>query len=203
MTRFLLIRHATTDANGRRLSGRRAGVHLDAHGREQALALAERLSGLPVTAIYSSPLERTLETADPIAKLLGIEVATREELLEIEFGEWTDRTFAELDEEPGFRRFNEFRSCSPVPGGEFMLQAQLRMVLGVEKLRALHPGECIAVISHGDMIRGAIAHYAGIPLDLFQRIEISPASVSVLEIGDSTVRILGINHAGPGVASAI
>lgn len=194
MTRFLLIRHGTTSANGVRLSGRRAGVHLDARGRAEADALAERLSVLPIAAIYSSPLERTLQTADPIARLLGLQVVIREELLEIAFGDWTDRTFAELDQEPAFRRFNALRSCAPVPGGEFMLQAQARMVLAMQALRAAHPRQCIALVGHGDMIRGAIAYYAGIPLDLFQRIEISPASVSIVELGDSAVRILAINH---------
>ena len=193
MTRFLLIRHATTEAIGKRLAGRRPGMHLDERGRRQAQVLAERLSRLPVAAIYSSPLERTLETAEPIAKLLGREVVSREELLEIEFGEWTGKDFGELDPLPEFRCFNEFRSYSPVPGGEFMLQAQLRMVLGLDALRRLHPDECVAVVSHGDMIRAAIAHYAGIPLDLFQRLEVSPASISTIDIDDRTVRLIGIN----------
>jgi probable phosphomutase (TIGR03848 family) len=193
MTRFLLIRHATTDANGKRLAGRRAGMHLDEHGRRQSQVLAERLARLPVAAIYSSPLERTVETAEPIAKLLGREVVTREELLEIEFGDWTDKGFGELDPLPEFRRFNEFRSCARVPGGEFMLQAQLRMVLGLDALRRLHPDECVAVVSHGDMIRAAIAYYAGIPLDLFQRLEVSPASISTIDIDDSAVRLVSIN----------
>jgi broad specificity phosphatase PhoE len=168
-------------------------MHLDEHGRRQSQVLAERLARLPVAAIYSSPLERTVETAEPIAKLLGREVVTREELLEIEFGDWTDKGFGELDPLPEFRRFNEFRSCARVPGGEFMLQAQLRMVLGLDALRRLHPDECVAVVSHGDMIRAAIAYYAGIPLDLFQRLEVSPASISTIDIDDSAVRLVSIN----------
>jgi len=193
MTRFLLIRHATTEANGRRLAGRQPGVHLDEYGRRQAQALAERLSQLPIAAIYSSPLERARETAEPIARLLGRQVVTREELLEIDFGAWTGKAFDELDPVPGFRRFNDFRSCSPVQGGEFMLQAQLRIVLALDALRIAHPDECVAVVSHGDMIRAAIAHYAGIPLDLFQRLEVSPASISTIDIDHSAVRLVGIN----------
>lgn len=168
-------------------------MHLDERGRRQAQALAARLSRLPVAAIYSSPLERTLETAEPIAKLLGHEVVSREELLEIEFGEWTGKEFAELDALPEFQRFNGFRSCSPVPGGEFMLQAQFRMVFGLDALRRRHPDQCVAVVSHGDMIRAAIAYYAGIPLDLFQRLEVSPASISTIDIDDSAVRLVSIN----------
>ena len=193
MTRFLLIRHATIEANGKRLAGRAPGMHLDERGREQALALAARLSQLPVTAIYSSPLERARETAEPIARLLGREVAIREELLEIEFGEWTGKAFGELDGLPEFQRFNAFRSCSPVQGGEFMLQAQLRMVLALDALRRAHPDECVAVVSHGDMIRSAIAHYAGIPLDLFQRLEVSPASISTIDVAEAAVRLVSIN----------
>jgi len=204
MTRFLLIRHATTDANGTRLAGRLAGVHLNEHGLAQVEALAKRVAEFPIAAIYSSPLELTLETAEPIARLLGREVAIREGLLELDFGEWTNRAFAELDGLPGFRRFNAFRSCAPVPGGEFMLQAQARIVTALERLKADHAGECVAVVSHGDMIRAAIAYYAGIPLDLFQRIDISPASVSVVDADDSTVSIRVINHPGDlrGIAHA-
>jgi len=193
MTRFLLIRHASIEANGKRLAGRLPGMHLDELGKRQALALGERLSRLPIAAIYSSPLERAFETAEPIARLLGRKVAIREELLEIEFGDWTGKTFGELDELPEFQRFNSFRSCSPVQGGEFMLQAQLRMVLALDVVRRAHADECVAVVSHGDMIRAAIAYYAGIPLDLFQRLEVSPASISTIDIDDTVVRLVSIN----------
>ena len=193
MTRFLLIRHASIEANGKRLAGRLSGMHLDERGEKQARALAERMSKLPITAIYSSPLERALETAESIARLLGRKVAIREELQEIEFGEWTGKAFGELDKLPEFQRFNSFRSCSPAQGGEFMLQAQLRMVLALDALRRAHADECVAVVSHGDMIRAAIAYYAGIPLDLFQRLEVSPASVSTIDVDDTAVRLVSIN----------
>jgi len=193
MTRFLLIRHASTEANGRRLAGRAPAVHLDERGRRQAQVLAGRLSRLPIAAIYASPLERTLETAEPIARLLGREVATREELLEIDFGEWTGKAFAELDPLVEFRRFNGFRSCAPVQGGEFMLQAQLRMVLALHALQRAHPDECVAVVGHGDMIKAAIAYYSGMPLDLFHRLEVSPASISTIELDADAVRLVCIN----------
>lgn len=196
MTRFLLVRHALVDASGTRLAGRIAGVHLNDQGRIQAQALAERLAGSPIAAVYSSPLERTIETAEPIASLLGLEAIAREDFLEIEFGAWTDRAIAGIAGQPEFRRFNSFRSCTPVPGGEFMLQAQARMIVGLDMLRVRHPRESVVVVSHGDMIKAAVAHYAGIPLDLFQRIEISPASISVVEIGDTDVRILAVNDTG-------
>lgn len=201
MTRFLLIRHAMVDAVGRRLAGRAAGVVLNEEGRSQARALAERLAGLPIAAVYSSPLERAVQTAEPIATLRGLRVETREELHELQFGEWTGRGFEELAGDARFRRFNSFRSCAPVPGGEFMLQAQARMVVGLDALRARHARETIVVVSHGDLIKAAVAWYAGVPLDLFQRIEVAPASVSVVELGEDGVRIVAVNHAGELAAS--
>jgi probable phosphoglycerate mutase len=196
MTRFFLIRHASTEANGVRLSGRADGVHLDDRGHRQARMLAGRFADVPVAAVYASPLERAVETAEPIASVLGLQVALREDFLEVEFGRWTNRGFAELADAHEFRRFNEFRSCAPVPDGEFMLQAQARMVAGLDRLRAAHPDESVVVVSHGDMIRAAIAHYAGISLDLFQRLEIGLASVSVMDLDDRTVRILLVNDGG-------
>lgn len=193
MTRFLLIRHATTEAIGVRLAGRMAGVRLDEQGRKQAQALAERLAPVPIDAVYSSPLERTVETADAIARLRGLEVFTREDLLELDFGEWTNSTFESLRDDPLFNRFNQLRSCTPAPGGEHMLQAQARVVLTLEQLRSRHPRQSVAVVSHGDVIRAAVAYYAGIPLDLFQRIEITPASVSALDIDEHAVRIRVVN----------
>ena len=196
MTTFLLIRHALTDASGQRLTGRTAGVRLNEQGRAQAQALAERLAGLPIAAVYSSQLERTSETAEFVARLLGIATIPCEDFLEVEFGDWSDASFEELAAEHSFQRFNRFRSCASVPGGEFMLQAQARMVIGLDKLRRRHPQQNVIVVSHGDMIKAAIAYYAGIPLDLFQRTEISPASISVVEIDEDAVRILSVNNTG-------
>ena len=119
-----------------------------------------------------------------------------EDFLEIAFGEWTNAAFEDLGRQPQFQRFNSFRSSTRIPGGELMAEAQLRIITGLEKLRRRHPQEIVAVISHADLIKAAIAYYAGIPLDLFQRIEISPASVSILEIDDEAVRILLVNDTG-------
>ncbi|RPE81595.1 histidine phosphatase family protein [Vulcaniibacterium tengchongense] len=196
MTRVLLIRHATTEATGTHLAGRAAGIGLDGQGRRQAQALAGRLAGLPIAAIYSSPLQRTLETAEPIARLLGRETIPCEDFLEIEFGEWTGRAIAGLEDDAAFRRFNAVRSRAPAAGGEYMLQAQARMVLGLEALRLRHPRQTVVVVGHGDPIKAAVAYYAGIPLDLFHRLEIDPASVSAIELGDDAVRILAVNDTG-------
>lgn len=196
MTRFLLIRHATTNSVGKRLSGRIAGVHLNEQGQEQAQQLAKRLTHLPINAIYSSPLERATETAEPLAQQLQLTTQIAEDFLEINFGDWTNLTFEEVKQQRQFDYFNSFRSNTRIPGGEGMLEAQARVVSGMQKLVLQHPNETIAVVSHADLIKAAITYYAGIHLDLFQRIEISPASVSILELYEETARLMVVNDTG-------
>ncbi len=196
MTKFLLIRHALTDSVGKRLSGRTPGVPLNTEGQAQAQQLAMRLADVPIAAIYSSPLERAAQTAAPLAAQHGLETIVSDDFLELNFGDWTNRTFQELQNQPKFQQFNNFRSNTRIPGGELMLEAQARIVGGLHKLGAQHVGQTVAVVSHADMLRAAVAYYAGIHLDMFQRLEISPASVSVLEIFEETARILLLNDTG-------
>lgn len=196
MTRFLLIRHATNSTVDKRFAGRMAGVHLNEEGQAQAQALANRLSGLPIHAVYSSPLERAIETAEPLAQALQQQTITCEDFLEIELGEWTNTTFEELADKQQFKLFNSFRSGTRVPGGELMLEAQARMITGLQRLYTKHRDETVAVVSHSDMIKAAVTYYAGIHLDLFQRIEISPASVSIVELYEETACIKLLNHTG-------
>jgi probable phosphomutase (TIGR03848 family) len=193
MTRFLLIRHATTEAVGKQLSGRKAGVNLNEEGQAQAQALAQRLVGLPLKAIYSSPVQRAVQTAEPIANVLQLQIVQSDDFQELDFGEWTGAGFDTLAAEVQFQRFNSFRSHTRIPGGETMLEAQVRIVTGLQNLCAIHRDQTVAVVSHSDMIKAAIAYYLGVPLDLFQRIEISPGSVSVVEVYDETARILLVN----------
>lgn len=196
MTRFLLIRHGNTDAVGKRLAGRSKGVHLNEEGKQQVQKLGERLRGLPISALYSSPLERAIETAEPIASALNLEIKSNDDFIELDFGNWTNRTIDEMRSDDVFKHFNLFRSATRIPGGELMPQAQLRIVNGLQKLYEKHANETVAVVSHGDIIKAAVTFYAGIHLDLFQRIEISPASVSIIEVYDETARILVINDTG-------
>jgi probable phosphomutase (TIGR03848 family) len=196
MTRFLLIRHALTDSVGKHLSGRMAGIFLSEKGRLQAQQLAEWIADLPISAIYSSPLERAIETAAPLAQLFNLETNIDEHFLEIDFGQWTNLGLEELENDKTFQQFNSFRSCTRIPGGELMLEAQARMINGLEHLGRKHENKTIAVISHSDMIKAAVAYYAGIHLDMFQRIEISPASVSIIETFEQSARILLINYTG-------
>jgi probable phosphomutase (TIGR03848 family) len=196
MTKFLLIRHALTDSVGKRLSGRKPGVPLNAEGQAQAQQLASRLTDVRLDAIYSSPLERAVQTAAPLAAQHNLETTINNDFLELDFGDWTNCTFQELQDQPQFQRFNSFRSNTRIPGGELMLEAQARAVAGLGKLCAQHPGQTVAVVSHADLLKAAVAYYAGIHLDMFQRLEISPASVSVLEIFEETARILSLNDTG-------
>lgn len=198
MTRFLLIRHGSTEAVGRRLTGRAAGVHLDARGRRQADALARwlcgpRSAGGGIVAVYCSPLERAVETAEPIAKLRGLAASPREEFHELDFGRWTGRTIAGLEDDADFRAFNARRGSAGIPGGETMREAQARMLRGLQRLRERHPHGEVAVVGHCDPLRSVVAHYAGIPLDLMLRLEIAPASVSTIEVGDDWARVVAVN----------
>lgn len=197
LTKFFLIRHGLTDAvAGRQIAGRAPGARLNEKGRAQAESLAERLSVVPLRAVYSSPLERALETAVPIARRLDLEVQVEDAFNELEFGEWTGRTFEELEASARWRAFNSFRGGTRIPGGELMVEAQARAVAGVERLRERHAGESVAVVSHADLIRAVVAHYAGIHLDLLLRIEVGPASFSVVEVGDFGPRIISLNDTG-------
>src|SRR3954468_19614346 len=154
VTTVLLIRHAHTDAVGRVLTGRTPGVSLSAEGARQAARLAEVLTArLRLAAIYSSPLRRAIETAVPLASRQQLGVQPCDSLLEMDFGDWTGRSFADLDTEASWRRFNEHRSIAVTPGGEQIAAAQRRIVEAIATLGASHRGGTIALISHAELVR--------------------------------------------------
>jgi probable phosphoglycerate mutase len=195
MTTFLLIRHADNDFLGKALAGRLPGVHLNAVGRRQAEALAERLGGQPIHALYTSPRERARETAEPLARRLGLEPRVAPELDEIDYGEWVGKSLAELEALPAWRRLHACRSCNRAPGGETTLEVQARVIAFLARLC----GECfeqtVALFSHADPIKSALCFYLGIPLDICQRLEISPASVTAVAVGADGPRVLYVNQA--------
>lgn len=191
-----MIRHASTNSLGQYLSGRQPGISLNERGIIESRQLCENLSGLPIKAVYSSPLERALETAVPLTKLFNLSTIVCEGLDEIDFGSWTNRAFKDLESEPKFRFFNSFRSFTRIPDGETMSEAQLRIVLVLQDLTLLHPEQTIALITHSDLIKSAIAYFSGMPLDMMQRLEISPASVSIIELYQDTAKICLVNHTG-------
>jgi probable phosphomutase (TIGR03848 family) len=193
VTVFALIRHASHVLLGHAIVGRTPGVQLSTSGLREAEALAQRLENSPIRALYSSPLERARATAGPIADRLRLDVQIADELNEIDYGEWTNRALADLHDLDEWRRFNLFRSGSGVPGGETMLEVQARMLWLVDRCCSAHPEQTVALISHGDVIRATLAYYLGTPLDLFQRIEISPASLSIVRIERYGPKVLLIN----------
>lgn len=197
MSTFLLVRHAAIDPHGTSIAGRAPGVALNAAGRAQAAALAESLRRVAVDAVYSSPMERAWETARAIAEAHSLELQISPALEELDFGEWTGRAFADLDGVPAWLHFNTFRSGTRIPGGEHMLEVQARAVGEIERLRARHPEETVVVVSHGDVLRSIVAWYIGLPLDLFQRLEIGPASSSTLEVTDDGARLTLLNAPPP------
>jgi probable phosphomutase (TIGR03848 family) len=193
MTTFALIRHASHALLGQTIVGRTPGVRLSREGIGQAEALAGRLEGGSIRAIYSSPLERARETAAAIGARLRLEVQVADELNEIDYGDWTNRPLAELHDLEDWRRFNSLRSGTRIPNGESMLELQDRMLRLLERLCAAHRAQIVALVSHGDVIKATLAHHLGISLDLFQRIEISPASISVVRIERHGPEVLLVN----------
>lgn len=196
MSRILLIRHATCDPVGVAIAGRRAGISLNAQGREEASRLAERLASPPLDAIYSSPIERARETAELVAARHGQGVILLEALTELDFGDWTGQHLTELESVATWQRFNTFRSGTRIPNGELMAEAQVRAVRALLQLHARHPAGRLAVVSHGDVIKGAIAFFLGVPLDLAQRLVVDTGSVSTLEVDERGTRLIALNDRG-------
>jgi probable phosphoglycerate mutase len=183
-TLLLLVRHGQTPTTGTVLPGRAPGLHLSDRGRVQAEWVAERLAGLPVDAIYSSPLERARETAEPAAACTGLEVNLNRGLTECDFGEWTGAALAELAGLPQWQTVQHTPSAFRFPGGESFQQMQARMVAALRELYTAHAGGVVVCFSHADPIKAALAHALGTHLDLFQRIVISPGSVSVISYAE-------------------
>lgn len=201
MTTVLLVRHATTATTGKRLGGWTPGVHLDERGVAQAEATAQRIAdaGFDVAAVYASPLERTQETAATIARALGLRVRTRDGIGEVDYGEWTDRALGHLRRRKDWQVIQQTPSRFTFPGGESIRGAQHRAVDEVEALAARHPKEAIVAVSHADVIKAVVAHFVGMPLDAFQRIVVSPASITVLALPEGgPPALVGLNEVAPG-----
>lgn len=196
----LLIRHGETEyVKKGRMAGRLPGIGLNKKGRAQAQMLAEnltsKLEGVPVKAVYSSPMERTLETAGPIAQALKIEIVPRPGLIEIDVGEWQDKKVKGLSRLKLWRTVQHAPSLMQFPGGETFAEAQHRICREIEALAKSHePKDVILCVSHADPIKLAVAYYLGMPLDMFQRLSVSPASLSALFISDSFCRLLALNY---------
>jgi probable phosphoglycerate mutase len=191
---ILLVRHAQHVEFGQILSGRRRDVALSAQGLEQASIVADLLGTLPLAAIFSSPRERAWYTAREIAEPHELKVVAQDRLDEIDFGEWTGCSFAQLEGDPAWSAWNEARGTARPPGGESMGEATTRAFGFLREAAAEHDGATILAVSHCDIIRGIIAHCLGLPLDNLLRFDVDPASVSRVAIGNWGTRVLSVNE---------
>jgi probable phosphomutase (TIGR03848 family) len=193
MTTLLLVRHGHTDAAGKRLTGRAPGVHLNELGRRQAERLVERLEGVRIDAIVSSPLERCRETAAPLAKARGRAVDVGRAWIEVGYGEWTGRSISQLRRTKLWRRVMFAPSNVRFPGGESLLEVQGRAVDATLDIAARHARGTVVVVSHADVIRLLVAHVAGMHADHLQRLSIDTASITAVSISDGFPRLLTVN----------
>jgi probable phosphoglycerate mutase len=195
-TNLVLARHAVTAQTGPLLSGRAPGIDLSEEGQRQAAALGERLAGLPVGAVYASPIERTTQTAHAVARHHGLPVQSLEGVLEADYGEWTGQRLSDLAKTDLWKVVQRTPSRASFPAGESLAAMQARMVAALDAVVLDHPGQLVVVVSHADPIKAAIAHYTGVHLDLFQRIVVSPASVTAFAFGPHGVAMLKCNDTG-------
>ena len=200
-TLVLLVRHGPTPTPGRILPGRAPGLHLSDKGREQAEAVAARIEALPkVDAVYASPLERTKETAAPIAKKRHLRVRAEKGLLEADFGEWTGQELKALFKQPEWQTVQRYPSGFRFQSGESFAEMQARITGTIDKLVARHRGGVVVAVSHADPIKAAVAQALGTHLDLFQRIVISPCSVTAIAYGPGGPAVLTVNSANGTLA---
>lgn len=196
MQLILFIRHGTAEFKAGHLYGWTPGVHLSATGCEEVKRLAERLEPVKLNAIYSSPLERCIETAEAVATGRRLEIKTVEELGEVRYGRWQGKAYKNLVKTPLWRTIQRVPSQATFPGGESMLELQRRGVAACEVIRGRHRRGIIAVVSHADMIKAILTHYLGMHLDLFQRVVVDTASVSGIAFYGDIPRLIRLNDTG-------
>ena len=194
MTVFHLLRHGEHVLRGRVLAGRTPGVALSALGRVEIATVADRLVREKIEALYASPLQRTQETAEILAERLDLVIQYREDLLELDFGEWTGLTFDAVRADERWKLWATCRSIATVPGGESMREVQERTVKALFDLRQTHRDGTVLIVSHGDVIRAALLFALGMPLDFYSRIEIAFASLSTIRLDGSGTRVAGLNE---------
>ncbi|MBI2758281.1 MAG: histidine phosphatase family protein [Chloroflexi bacterium] len=196
MPLLLLIRHGENEyTKTGKLAGRLPGVHLNERGQRQALELADALKDAPIRAIYSSPLERAVETAAPIAAARKLEVQIEAGLIETNVGKWQGRSLKVLNLNKHWKVIQRAPSRAKFPDGETFHECQARIITALDKIIAAHkPQDIIACVFHADPIKLAVAHYLGLPLDHFQRLGCDTGSVSVLAIGEMGTSVVKLNQ---------
>lgn len=199
MPLLLLVRHGENDySKTGKLAGRLPGVSLNERGRKEAEELGKALASVPLAAVYSSPLERAVETAEPIAKARGLQVIQVAGLLEADVGEWQGKSLRRLALSKYWRIVQGAPSRARHPGGESFAETQVRVVSALEEICSKHKDrDLIACVFHADPIRLAVAHYIGMPLDHFQRLRCDTGSVTLLGVGPSTAYLIWLNRRPP------
>lgn len=193
-TTFFLVRHAAHDRVGTVLCGRMPGVTLGSIGRSQAEQLARRFARENVACIRTSPLDRAVETARPIATCLGRPLEICEAINEIDFGRWSGTSFENLNQDPRWMSWNSARSSNRPPEGEAMIEAQARIIGAMEELRSLYAGRSVVLVSHSDVIKAALLYHLGMPIDAYDRLEVEPASICTLVAGEWGSKVIRLNE---------
>jgi probable phosphoglycerate mutase len=194
MTVLHLLRHGEHGLLGRVLAGRMPGVGMTERGRAEIAAQAEHLAGESIAAIYASPLQRTRESAEIVAARLGLPVEFRDDVIELDFGEWTGATFDAIRADPRWIAWSQHRSLATIPGGESMRAVQKRVVEALLDIADRHRDEAVVIVSHGDAIRAGLVFALGMPLDFFGRIEVAQGSLSTIRLDQSGIRVVAINN---------
>ena len=202
-TLIIFVRHGRTPTTGTKLPGRAPNLHLSDEGKLQAEMIAKEIErssssflGTKVSAVYASPMERTQETAKPIAKTLNLRVRTLQGLNECDFGDWTGRRLRDLSKLKSWSTIQKQPSSFRFPNGESFTEMQNRMLKTVDRILERHPGETVVCVSHADPIKAILASAVGTPLDLFQRILVGPCSASVVLYTKERPLVLTLNSNG-------
>lgn len=196
MKRVYLLRHGENDVMARRLAGRLPGTHLNRRGQEQAQRVADKLSGQPIRAVFSSPMERALETAAPLAAALGLPVRVLDGLNEVDYGEWQGRTYRQLARVRLWQLVIQSPSQVRFPGGETLVEVQARAIAAVQWAAAqVGADEIVACFTHGDVVRLTTAWALKMALDTYRILQADTASLTVLAFGEQQLeRVLCVNQ---------
>ena len=193
MTSFWFVRHAVTSHTGKKLSGWMEGISLTEEGKVQAAAAADAMERVPLKAVYSSPLDRTLQTARMIARRHGLGVRISRDIGEVGYGKWTDRSLKGLVRTKLWTKIQQWPSGARFPDGESLREVQVRALAAIEDIAAEHPNAAVCCVSHGDVIKLVMAHYLGVHIDLFQRLIVAPGSISALVLSERGPSVLSLN----------
>ena len=203
-TLVLFVRHGQTPTTGATLPGRAPGLHLADKGVAQAEAAAQRIAALEsVAAVYASPLERTRETARPIARARKLRVRQSLGLIECDFGTWTGKKLDDLRKKPEWKQVQRYPSGFRFPRGESFAEMQSRALDTVHRLVAAHPKQAIVAVSHADVIKAIVASATGTHLDLFQRIVVSPCSITAILYTSEGPIVLTVNSTGDDLTTLV